>query len=229
MDGNGRWAKAQRKLRIQGHREGAKNIRTLTTFASDLGIEILTLYAFSKENWSRPKAEVDLLMKLLKLYAIRERGLFMKNNVQMKVIGDLSQIPAFARKELDRTIELTSKNTGMILQLALNYGSRDEMVRATKKIAAEVAAGRLKPEEIDENRFADFLDTAHQPDPDLLIRTSGELRISNYLLWQCAYAEFYFTEKFWPEFTEKELMKAIEAYQKRERRFGGISSRKTMA
>lgn len=221
MDGNGRWAKSRHLPRIYGHREGAKNIRRLTTFCSDLGIKILTLYAFSKENWNRHPREVSLLMKLLKIYAVRERALFMKNNVRLRVIGDLDRIPDFARSALEETIKMTASNTGMILQLALSYGGRDEIVRAAQKIAKRVQAKSLSIEDIDEEVFAECLDTAGQPDPDLLIRTSGEQRISNYLLWQNAYTEFYFTEKMWPEFSNEDLVQAIAEFHRRERLFGG--------
>lgn len=220
MDGNGRWAKRRLLPRIYGHREGALNIRRLTTFCSDLGVKILTLYAFSKENWSRHPREVSLLMKLLKIYAVRERALFMKNQVRLQVIGDLAPIPSFAREALEETIRMTAGNSGMILQLALSYGGRDEIVRAAQKLADRVKAGEISSAEITESLFSQSLDTAGQPDPDLLIRTSGEQRISNYLLWQNAYTEFYFTEKMWPEFSEQDLLDAIAEFQRRERLFG---------
>lgn len=224
MDGNGRWAESRGKLRIQGHREGARNVRHLTIACSKTDLQILTLYAFSSENWSRPKREIDLLMKLLRVYAIRERPIFMENNVRLQVIGDWSRLPAFATDALRKTIELTSKNTGLVLQLALSYGSRDEIVRATRALASRVKAGELNPEDISENLLEASLDTAGQPAPDLMIRTGGELRISNYLLWQAAYAEFYFTEVMWPEFSFEELVKAAQAFHGRERRFGGVKA-----
>ncbi len=222
MDGNGRWARSKGVPRIQGHRVGARNLRTLTTYCSDRGVEILTLYAFSHENWSRPSREVQLLMLLLKIFAVRERELLMKQNVRLKTIGDLSRIPDFARKELERTVEITKGNSKMILQLALSYGGQTEITRACKKIAEKVQAGELRSDQVTEDLVAQHLDTAGQPDPDLVIRTSGEQRISNFLLWQSAYSEFYFTPKFWPDFSAEDLEEAIAVYHRRERRFGGL-------
>jgi len=185
----------------------------------------LTLYAFSHENWSRPSTEVHLLMALLKIYAIRERAILMKHNVRLKVIGDLKKLPEAARKELLATIELTKENTGMILQLALNYGGRGEICEAARALARRIANDELKPQGITEDVFASELQTFGQPDPDLVIRTSGEQRISNFLLWQTAYSEFYFTPKFWPEFSASDLDEAIENFEKRERRYGGLASK----
>ncbi len=224
MDGNGRWAQSRRLPRIEGHRVGSKNVRKIGTHASNLGVEILTLYAFSKENWARPRAEVELLMALLRIYAIRERAVLMKNNIRMRVIGDLSGFPVAAQKELLATIELTKKNSGMILQLALGYGGRADLVQAMRQIAKEVQSGDLKSEEISEDLVSKYLWTSGQPDPDLIIRTSGEFRTSNFLTWQSAYSELYFTEKAWPEFTTEDLDLALQAYQERERRFGALQA-----
>ena len=224
MDGNGRWAESRGLVRFWGHRAGASNLRRIATHCSKKGIEVLTVYAFSAENWGRPEREVRLLMQLLKIYAVRERPTFMKNNIQLRAIGDISKIPEGPRRVLEESILLTQNNTGMVLQLALNYGSRDELVRATKEVAEKVSRGEILIDDINERLVSQHLDTASVPDPDLLIRTGGELRISNYLLWQAAYAEFYFTETFWPHFSPLELDRAIEDFGRRERRFGKILS-----
>ncbi len=225
MDGNGRWASERGLLRIQGHREGARNVRRLSIHCSSIGVQVLTLYAFSVENWIRPSREIQMLMRLLKIFAVRERPIFMENNVRLETIGDLARLPEWARESLEETKELTKKNTGMVLQLALSYSGRDEMVRATKKIAEKVKNGQINPAEITEDIFSAHLDTAQFPDPDLVIRTSGELRMSNYLLWQSAYSEFYFTDKYWPDFREPELQKALQSFSKRERRYGGVQKK----
>ncbi len=222
MDGNGRWAKKRGFPRIEGHRVGSKNVRTIGTHASNRGVKVLTLYAFSHENWTRPSKEVQLLMGLLKIYAIRERAIMMKENIRLTVIGDLERIPAIARKELLATIELTKKNSGMNLQLALSYGGRREIVRAVQYLGEEIRAGKINPSEITESDVSKRLYAPNQLDPDLIIRTGGERRLSNFLLWQSAYSEFYFTEKFWPEFSPAELDLAIDDYKSRERRFGGL-------
>jgi len=222
MDGNGRWAQSRGVPRIQGHRVGARNVRTLTTYASDRGVEILTLYAFSQENWSRPSREIQLLMLLLKIFAVRERSLLMSQNVRLQTIGDLGRLPAFARDELEKTVELTQKNSKMVLQLALSYGGRAEIVRAFERIRERMKQGELSEKSISEELVSQHLDTAGQPDPDLIIRTSGEQRISNFLLWQSAYSEFFFTPKYWPDFSSTDLEEAIAVYHLRERRFGGL-------
>ena len=222
MDGNGRWAQSRGVPRIQGHRVGARKVRELTTYAQDRGVEILTLYAFSHENWSRPSREVQLLMLLLKIFAVRERALLMKQNVRLRTIGDLSRIPSFAREELEKTIEMTRNNSKMTLQLALSYGGRAELTRAFGKMAQKIQSGVLTASEISEELVCEYLDTAGQPDPDLIIRTSGEQRISNFLLWQSAYSEFYFTPRFWPDFSAEDFEEAIAVYHQRERRFGGL-------
>lgn len=222
MDGNGRWAQARGMARIEGHRVGSRKVRKIALHAKERGVKVLTLYAFSHENWSRPTKEVNLLMMLLKIYAIRERAILMKHNVRLGVIGQIEKLPDFARKELEATMALTKKNDGMLLQLALSYGSRAELTTAMQAIAQDVKSGKLEPAEISEELISCRLMTAGQPDPDLIIRTSGEQRISNFLLWQAAYSEFYFTEKAWPEFWEADFDEALEVYAQRERRFGGL-------
>lgn len=222
LDGNGRWAKKRFLPRNAGHMQGSKTVEQICEDAHNLGIKYLTVYAFSTENWKRPKDEVDALMKLLDRYLKNCIERSSKNNMRVRVLGDIS---ALSQKLQDKIIELEEKsknNTGLNFQVALNYGGRDEMLRAIKKCAAECADGRIKPEDIDEAYFNGKLDTADIPDPDLLIRTSGEQRISNFLLWQVAYTEFYFTDVLWPDFNKKELKKAIEYYENRDRRFGGV-------
>ncbi len=215
MDGNGRWAKERNLNRTAGHEEGAKVVRNITTHCSDLGIKYLTLYAFSTENWSRPKLEVEFLMKLLERYFRSELLIYLKNNVKFKAIGDLSKFSKKLQSVIKDTEEKTSSCTGLTQILALNYGSRDEICRAVKKLNKQ----NLEPSEENINSC---LDTAGICDVDLLIRTSGEIRISNYLLWQSAYAEMFFTQTFWPEFSTQELDDIISDFGKRERRFGGI-------
>jgi len=222
MDGNGRWAKERLLPRLAGHRQGVKTLKRIVRECGKLGIRILTVYAFSSENWSRPKEEVYLLMKLLRIFAARERQELNENNVRVSVIGDLSRIPTWAQDELQKTIELTKDNKGLCLQLALSYSGRDEIVRATKRIIADLRAGKISEDSLDEDLFSSYLDTAGQPKPDLVIRTSGEVRTSNFLIWQSAYSEFYFTNKYWPDFNEAELHKAIEEFHSRERRYGGL-------
>ena len=223
MDGNGRWAKEGGKERSYGHRQGVKSVRTITHAAGNLGIKYLTLYTFSTENWSRPEEEVHALMALMVMAIERETPDLMKNNVRLTAIGDLERMPAEVRERLSRCMEQTASNTGITLVLALSYSSRWEIVRAARFMAAEAAAGRLLPEQIDEQLVSSALTTSAIPDPDLLIRTGGECRISNFLLWQAAYSELYFTPQYWPDFDEESLYKAICDYQSRERRFGKIS------
>ena len=219
MDGNGRWAKKQGLARMFGHKQGVQAVHRITEAAAELGIEYLTLYTFSIENWSRPQAEVEALMNLLIDTIVKETPTLMQNNVQLLTIGDTARLPEAARLKFERCIEETSANTGLKLVIALSYSARWEIVEALKRIVGE----SYPREEITEQTVSDHLTTAGMPDPDLLIRTSGELRISNFLLWQLAYAELYFTDKLWPEFDQEELYKAIVDYQGRERRFGKTS------
>jgi undecaprenyl diphosphate synthase len=220
MDGNGRWA-AQRHLpRVEGHRAGIDAVRDTVETAARLGIHVLTLYAFSVENWKRPAAEVGTLMLLLKRYLRSELNTLLKNDIRFQVIGRMEELATDIQDELHLAIDRTSKNGGMLFNIALNYGGRAEIVDAARRA---IEAG-VRPEDLDEERFAGFLYTAGQPDPDLLIRTSGEMRVSNYLLWQIAYAEIYVTETLWPDFRRRHLLDAVLAYQKRERRYGGITS-----
>jgi undecaprenyl diphosphate synthase len=220
MDGNGRWAEQKGHNRIYGHRQGGKTVEKIATHCVNLGIEALTLYSFSVENWKRPKAEVDALMQIYTRYLVAIRPMLERNNVKLVHLGTLENLPPGLIKELNKTLELTAKNTGMKLALALNYGGRDEIVHAVKSIAAECKDAKLALEDIDQNCFSNHLYTATLPDPDLLIRTANELRVSNFLLWQISYSEFYVTDIYWPDFTEQELEKAILAYSKRIRRFG---------
>ena len=223
MDGNGRWAKQQGMPRVFGHKNGVKSVREVTEAAAELGIEYLTLYAFSTENWNRPKLEVTALMTLLVETINSEVKTLNKNSIRLQAIGDISKLPKKSYKALLQAIEDTKKNTRMTLVLALNYSAKWEIVNATKKIAQQVETGNLKAEDIDENAIANALETKDMPDPELLIRTSGETRISNFLLWQIAYSELYFTPVFWPDFRKKDLYQAIVDFQQRERRFGKIS------
>ena len=221
MDGNGRWAKRQGKERSFGHKEGAKKVREITEYASQMGVKYLSLYAFSTENWNRPSNEVAALMALL--FDSIEEETFMKNNISFRVIGDLTKLPDNVRERLETCIAHTANNTGMSLVLAISYTSRWEITEAARRLAALVQKGELTPEQIDSTLLSQYLATDFMPDPDLLIRTGGEIRLSNYLLWQCAYSELYFCDTYWPDFREAELHKAIHDYQKRERRFGKTS------
>jgi len=220
MDGNGRWAKKKSLSRISGHMKGVDAVREVVTACRELGIKVLTLYAFSIENWRRPKDEVAALMGLLKEYLLKERKEMLQNNIRLCVIGRLEDLPPDVRDTLKETIQVTEHCNGMILNLALSYGGRAEILHAAKGIVSDLQKGKIKLEEITEQRFSQYLWTWGIPDPDLLIRTSGELRISNFLLWQIAYTELYVTETLWPDFDRKELVKAIADYQARERRFG---------
>ena len=222
LDGNGRWAKAKGLPRNMGHVEGAKTVEKMCEIVWDKGIEYFTVYAFSTENWNRPKEEVSLLMKLLREYMVGCVKRSMKNNMKVRVIGDKTKLDEDIRKSIADLEEKTKNNTGLKFTIAINYGSRDEIRRAVTSIAEDVKEGKIVPTDISEELISDRLDTAGYPDPDLLIRTSGEQRISNYLLWQIAYSEFYFAECNWPDFNEKELDNAISAYNKRERRFGKV-------
>ena len=223
MDGNGRWARERSLPRIAGHREGINSVREITRLCGEIGIKHLTLYTFSTENWQRPKAEVSALMTLLLKTINKEVKELHKNNVKFTVIGDLEMLPGSTRKGLQDGIELTQDNRGLNLCLALNYGSRQEMIDAIQSLASKVQSGEMEPEEINEAIFSNALYTKGIPDPDLLIRTSGECRLSNFLLWQSAYTEIFITDTYWPEFREEQLMDAITVYQLRERRFGKVS------
>jgi undecaprenyl diphosphate synthase len=223
MDGNGRWATERMLRRIVGHRKGVETVRLTVEECSRLGIRYLTLYAFSSENWLRPKTEVKALMSLLKKYVKAETPRMMKNNIRFNVIGNLEDLPEDVNLEMAAALRQTADNTGMVLTLALSYGSRQEIMRAARLLAGEMASGRISAEEIDEERFAGYLYTSDMPEPDLLIRTSGEMRISNFLLWQLAYTELYFSDVNWPDFSKKELHRALSDYQARERRFGQTS------
>ncbi len=223
MDGNGRWAKQRGYPRVLGHREGIKSVREVVEACGELGIEVLTLYTFSTENWRRPREEVSALMKLLLKTIQKEIRDLIRNNVRLTVIGNLEHLPDAARKSMETAIQKTEANTGLNLNLALSYGSREELVRAVKKIAEQVKEGELDPEAVSSKTIQDHLYTSKVPDPDLLIRTSGEYRISNFLLWQLAYTEIYFTDVLWPDFRKADLLKAIDNYRQRERRFGKVS------
>ncbi|MBC8315323.1 MAG: isoprenyl transferase [Bacteroidetes bacterium] len=220
MDGNGRWAKRQGFTRVKGHEKGVGAVRDTVEAAAELGIKYMTMYAFSTENWNRPKYEIDALMKLLVRSIHDEMKTLMDNNIRLEAIGDLKSLPVKSQRELKKAIQTTSVNTGLTLILALSYSSRWEIVEAAREIAGKVAAGKLKPEKIDIHTVTASLTTTDFPDPEFLIRTSGEYRISNFLLWQIAYAELYFTPVLWPDFTKEEFFKAILEFQHRERRFG---------
>ena len=223
MDGNGRWAKKRNMPRVKGHYEGMQTVKKITKYASKLGIKYLTLYAFSTENWARPKEEVSYLMDLPEKMFTSFMPELMENNVKVEVIGVVEKLPENTRKAVEDAIEQTKNNTGLKLIFALNYGSKDEIVTAVKRIAQGAANNEYKVEEIDEQLISDNLFTKDTPDPDLLIRTSGEQRISNFLLWQIAYSEFIFTKVAWPDFVEEEFYKALLEYQSRDRRFGGLN------
>jgi len=221
MDGNGRWAQRRKLVRTSGHEQGADSIRTITTECARLGLDQLTLYAFSAENWKRPKAEVAFLMQLLKRFLVRERPTMMDNNVRLTAIGRLDDLPGGARTELERSIEMTAGNGGLNLCLALAYGGRAELVDAMRVIGARIALGELRPDQIDEELVSQHL-YQPGPHPDLLIRTAGEMRVSNFLLWQISYAEIYVTERCWPEFGVEALHEALADYAGRTRKYGGL-------
>lgn len=223
LDGNGRWAKKRKMPRNYGHTQGSKNVEKICEIAYRMGIEYLTVYAFSTENWKRPKEEVDSLMKLLQSYLETSVKTSTKNNMRVRIIGDKSKLSEEIRRSIANLEEASKNNTGLKLQVAINYGSRDEILRAVKALAADISQKKTEPGQIDETTFGRYLDTADIPDPDLLIRTSGEQRLSNFLLWQSAYTELYFTDVLWPDFDEKELQKAVEYYSGRKRKFGAIS------
>jgi undecaprenyl diphosphate synthase len=223
MDGNGRWAKQRHKQRVEGHRAGIESVRDVVETSARLGLEVLTLYAFSAENWKRPKAEVSTLMGLLKRYLRAELDTLLSNNIRFQVIGRPDALPADVRQELARGMERTRDRTGLQFNIALNYSGRAEIVDAVRRLAGELLVEGKAPGDIDETALASHLYTAGQPDPDLLIRTSGEMRISNFLLWQIAYSEIWVTDVLWPDFRRKHLLQAIAAFQQRERRYGGIT------
>ena len=226
MDGNGRWAKERNLSRIEGHRAGAESVRVIVRSCRKIGIPVLTLYAFSKENWQRPSREVQALWRLLGRYLKSELGEMMENSIRLNAIGDIQELPKSVHRLLLDTMKQTAANRDMILNLALSYSGRSEIVRAAQKLAATCVKKQLKPSEIDEAVFSNNLYTADMPDPDLLIRTSGEQRISNFLLWQMAYTELYVSPVYWPDFREPELMEALVDYQRRERRFGKTGEQK---
>lgn len=221
LDGNGRWAKAKGMPRNYGHAQGSKNVERICEDAYKMGVKYLTVYAFSTENWSRPQSEVDALMKILRNYMKTCLKTAEKNRMKVRVLGDKTRLDEDIRTRIAELEAATVNNDGLNFQIALNYGSRDEMIRAIRRLAKDCEDGKVNSAEITEQMFESYLDTHDIPDPDLLIRTSGELRLSNYLLWQLAYTEFYFTDVLWPDFTKEELQKAIEHYNKRDRRFGG--------
>lgn len=222
MDGNGRWAKKRGLPRIAGHWAGAEVLRDIVKFSAEIEIKVLSVFAFSSENWKRPFDEVNSILNLLLYYFKKEVNNLHENNIKINITGEWQHLPHKIADEIEKGIELTKNNTGLILNIALNYGSRKEIVQACRELCNEVKNGKINIEEIDEKLFEKYLYTTGLPDPDLLIRPSGELRISNFLLWQIAYAELWFTDKYWPEFNREDLFNAILDYQKRERRFGGL-------
>ncbi len=222
MDGNGRWAQSKKLPRIAGHRQGAETVKTIVRACRDRGIRFLALYTFSTENWKRPESEVNFLMQLLNLYLEQEIQDLVRNNIRLLTIGNREALPQKAREVIERAIALTKNNSGLTLILALNYGSRREIIDAALRLAQDVRSGAVVPEDIDEKQFSGYLYTADIPDPDIMIRTSGEMRLSNFLLWQLSYAELYVTNTLWPDFNERELDKALAEFQTRKRRFGGL-------
>ncbi len=222
MDGNGRWAQAHGLPRVEGHRQGANTVRRISEACRELGVSYLTLYCFSNENWKRPKEELSFLMSLLKTYLIQERPSLVKNDIRLTIIGRREGIPVEVQSEMDQSIELSKDGKSLTLCLAINYGARQEIVDAVRSIVNKIRSGLLDAAAIDESLIASHLYTTGMPDPDLLIRTSGEMRISNYLLWQISYSEFWITDKPWPEFDKDDLIQAIADYNKRDRRFGGL-------
>ena len=229
MDGNGRWAAQRHIPRLQGHRHAVKAVRACVEASAELGLQVLTLYAFSTENWQRPKKEVSGLMNLFFEFLEKELHTMLENNVRFQLIGDRNGLPDFLQERLSHALDSTSENTGLLLNLALNYGGRDEVVRAVKKIAESVKKGELLSENIDESLVSTNTYTVGVPDPDLIIRTSGELRLSNFLIWQAAYAEFYFTEVLWPDFNKEDLYKALADFQQRKRRMGRTTDSTTIS
>lgn len=227
MDGNGRWAKKRLMPRTMGHRAGMGALKRVVKACVKLNIPVLTVFAFSTENWKRPPEEVNYLMKLLVEFVNKELAELHEQNIRINVLGDYLPLPAECRISIEKAVNLTKNNSGMTLNIALNYGARFEIIKAVKEIGALIKEGRLSPEDIDEDLFSDFLFTRGMPDPDLVIRTAGEMRVSNFLLWQIAYSEIWITDKLWPDFSEEDLLKAIDDYGKRERRFGGLNTKET--
>ncbi len=223
MDGNGRWAKKRGLPRHKGHVAGVDSLREAVTTSVRLGLDVLSVYAFSTENWKRPQKEVDLLMRLFATTLLKELPLFYQENVQLRFLGDIESLPRATREVFEEGLRKTASHTGMVFALAVNYGARAELARATRLICKDVADGKLAPEDVDERTLANHLYTYDLPDPELLIRTSGEMRLSNYLLWQLAYTELYVVEKHWPDFTRWDMLRAIRSYQGRDRRFGGVN------
>ncbi|WP_100330942.1 isoprenyl transferase [Bacillus xiapuensis] len=225
MDGNGRWAKKRALPRMAGHHEGMKTVRKVTRLVSNLGVQALTLYAFSTENWKRPKVEVDFLMKLPEEFLGTFLPELIEENVRVEMMGDREQIPAHTLYAVEKAMKETAGNDGLVLNFALNYGSRSEIMAGVKNIIRDAKSGILSEDDLSEELFSRYLMTRHLPDPDLLIRTSGEIRLSNFMLWQLAYTEFWFTDVLWPDFTEADLLEAVEAFQRRTRRFGGLTDK----
>ena len=224
MDGNGRWAKERGQIRLKGHQAGAESLREIVRSCGKLGVKVLTVYAFSTENWKRPAEEVSGIFSLLVRYVESELKEICESNVQIRLLGDIDPLPESSRKAALRAVETTKDNTGLVFCIAINYGGRAEILRAAKEMARQAAAGELDPDSVDEAAFAGYLYTADLPDPDLIIRTGGEMRLSNFLTWQSAYSELYVTDTYWPDFTPEKLQEAIEAYNNRDRRFGGIKA-----
>jgi undecaprenyl diphosphate synthase len=222
MDGNGRWAKQRGLPRVEGHRNGVESVRAIVRSAGEVGVKYLTLYAFSVENWNRPKDEVDTLMKYLARFLKNEIGELNRNNAKLDAVGQIWRLPEAVQQQLEKTKAALSKNTGLTLVLALSYGARTEIIEAVRELAAKARNGTIDPAEINERVFSEHLYTRHYPDPDLLIRTSGEMRVSNFLLWQISYAEFVVTSVLWPDFRKAQLYEALEEYARRHRRFGGL-------
>lgn len=227
MDGNGRWAKKRALPRVAGHHEGMQTVRKITRFANEVGIKTLTLYAFSTENWKRPKIEVEFLMRLPEEFLNSYLPELMEQNIQVRMMGNIELLPEHTKKAVTKAMEQTAENNGLILNFALNYGSRDEIVQAVKKIALDIQEGNMEINDITENNINSYLMTKDLSEPDLLIRTSGEVRLSNFMLWQLAYTEFWFTDTLWPDFDQECLIEAIETFQKRNRRYGGIKEEET--
>ncbi len=223
MDGNGRWAKKRLMNRVKGHEKGSQTVRSIVTASRELGIGTLTLYAFSTENWARPKVEVKALMVLLKKFIVSERELLAKQNIRLNIIGQKDRLRDDVKKEIAITMALTSENDGMTLNLALSYGSREEISRAVRKIANKILSKEINPEDVTESVISDHLYTQHMPDPDLIIRTSGEYRLSNFLMWQAAYSEIYISDTLWPDFSKEEFIDILKNYQQRDRRFGKVA------
>ena len=228
MDGNGRWAKQHNLPRGEGHVRGVESVRRTMEACRDLGVQVLTLYCLSSENWKRPASELEFLMALLKQYLIAEREQLVSNNLRLRIIGERDRIPAEVQAEMDLSVEACSQNDGMTLCLAINYGSRREIVRAIQRIADKVSSGELTSNEINEQLVSDHLDTSGLPDPDLLVRTSGEMRISNYLLWQISYSELWVTPTLWPDFGKEHLIAAVNEFASRDRRFGGLNQERNV-